>query len=167
MHQCHCKTSSCQSSSLIMNAYIYNQSTFLIDKLIILSESRRKALLITSSRRRFNQIFILATEFIIDKPRHKAIEAYLLLLYYIVMSNLEVNISPIESRFHYIQLVAHLALISFKQVCGLQEVGCIFNPKPLPLSCYVIGLPVGSQKRRDAFLTPSHCYDPNWRLIHR
>ena len=67
-----------------------------------LSGCQRRALLITLSRRRFNKIFIFATGFLVSRPRHAATGAHLLLLHYIVVSNLEADILSIKSWFYFV-----------------------------------------------------------------
>lgn len=51
------------------------------------------------SNRHFNKIFIFTTKFLVKKPWHIADKVYLLFPYYIVVSNLEADISLIESWF--------------------------------------------------------------------
>ena len=92
-----------------------------------LSGCWREAFLITLSKRRFDQIFVLVTEFLVSKPRHAATRAHLFLLHYIVVSNLEADVLSRQSQFYCVSWVAHLVLISFKQVCGLWKIGYIFN----------------------------------------
>lgn len=53
--------------------------------------------LLTSFRKRFNEIFTFATGFFVGRPKHTAIKAYLLMPYYILASKLEADVSLIES----------------------------------------------------------------------
>ena len=106
--------------------FFYKQANYL-------SKCQRGVLFIILSKKRFDQIFVLATKFFINRSKHVATSAYLLLLQYIIISNSEVEISSTESQSHCIQQVAHLVLISFEQVRSFQKVKHIFNLRPLSL----------------------------------
>ena len=65
------------------DVHICHQLTFLIDKSINCQNAKKKYFLLHY----LETLNLFATKFFVNRPRHIAIRAYLLFLYYIVISN--------------------------------------------------------------------------------
>lgn len=87
------------SECFVDNGYTYLLSVnFFCKQINYLSGYWRGTLFIILSKNHFNQIFIFASGFLINKLKYIAIGAYLLILHYIVVSNLETNVLLIENQ---------------------------------------------------------------------